>query len=205
MRDPRGDPTLARALRRMAHQIKNPLQALTVNLEVIRGRVGEEAPEAWKGVERFAGAVDANVRLLDRRLGLLLALAGRGEDDAPTEVDAAALVRDFAAALRFDEEAPGVRVEGSADMAARVRSGWLLALLLELWDAALEAGAEETPVTVRGEGHEVRLAVSIPSGVRPDVACLEAAARHAGGRLEAAEAEDEFVVVVDLPTGGPRR
>lgn len=197
---------LGRALERMAHQIKNPLQAVAMNLEVIRGRVGREAPETWEGVERFAEAVDANVRLLDRRLRLLLALGRRDPDEAPTEVDATALAREFAAALRYDEEAPGVRVEGTTGIAARTRPGWLLALLLELWDAALEAGAEATTVRVGGDEDGVRIAVELPPDARLEAGRLEGPAHRAGATLEGVgEASDErsgTVVVLRLPTGG---
>lgn len=199
---PERDDVLVRALERMAHQIKNPLQAVAVNLEVIRSRMDREAPESWRQVERFADAVDANVRLLDRRLRLLLDLGRRDAGAAPAEVDAASLAREFAAALRWDEEPPGVRVEGSPGMAARVRPGELLALLLRLWGTAHEAGAEETPVAVDGEGGGVRLTVSLPADADLDVATLSAAAERAGGRLEAEAVEGGIEVRVELPGGG---
>lgn len=199
---PERDDVLVQALERMAHQIKNPLQAVAVNLEVIRSRMEREAPESWREVERFADAVDANVQLLDRRLRLLLDLGRRDASAAPVEVDAASVAREFAAALRWDEDPPGVRVEGSSEMAARVRPGELLAILVRLWGTALDAGAEETRVAVAGEGGGVRLTVSLPADADPDLATLDAAAERAGGRLEAEAGEGGIAVRLELPGGG---
>lgn len=201
------ESALTRALERMAHQIKNPLQAVMANVEVVRARVAKEAPETWASLERFARAVETNVELLDRRLGLLLALGRRG-GGPPSEVDVAGLARDFAAALRSDEGAPGVRVEGTSGLAGRARTGWLLALLLELWEAAAEAGAEETPMTVRGEGGEIVAAMQMPrvalagEGGEPVLRpAWRELAERAGGRLSVAEEDGATLLVLVLPSG----
>lgn len=160
-----GDRLLAEAVERMAHQIKNPLQAVAMNLEVIRTRARKEAPELWRELERFAGAVDQNVELLDRRLRLLLVLGRRSPDDRLRELDPASLARDFAAALRLDEEPPGVRVEAEeGGLAARARPGHLLALLLESWRRAARAGAERCPVRVGPCADGVEVAIEVPEG-----------------------------------------
>lgn len=194
------DGLLAEAVERMAHQIKNPLQAVTMNLEVIRTRAGREAPDLWEGLERFAGAVDQNVELLDRRLRLLLALGRRGPDDPLREVDPAALARDFAAALRLEEEPPGVRVEADgAGLAARARPGHLLALLLETWRRAARAGAERCPVRVGPAGEGVEVAIGVPPGSVPG-ARWSRLAEAAGGSGRTEEGEDGSVLVVTLST-----
>lgn len=202
------DPELlAEAVDRMAHQIKNPLQAVAVNLEVIRMRVDGEAPELWSELERYGDAVDQNVSVLDRRLRLLLALGRRSGDDPPESVDAAALVRDFAAALRLDEERPRVRVEApGTQLAARARPGFVLELALDLWRTVRRRAPEaaELPVTVGAGGDTVALEVTLPAGAGGEGAAdarerWRRLARGAGGRLEAADGEDGAGLRLVLP------
>lgn len=148
-------PVLDRALDRMAHQLKNPLQAIVVNLEVVRLRARQQAPEAWEALEPFATSIDANVKLLDRRLRLLLHLcrSGRG----PERVDVGELVEELVAAVRLDEPPVPVRVEMAAGLpAGRVRAGPLVGLLF----LALERLRDER----EENGGEVRVRVHAESG-----------------------------------------
>lgn len=190
---------LAEALDRMAHQIKNPLQAVAMNLEVIRMRVRKEAPGLWEELERFAGAVDENVELLDRRLRLLLALGRRSTDDPPTSVDLPDLVRDFASALRLDAGPPALRVEAEGpEVSAEARPGYVLALVLAAWDHARAGGAPagELEVRIRRGGGDVRLEVPV-TGKAPER--WRRLAEDAGGRLE--EDGDGGVLGLVLPRG----
>lgn len=203
---PEGRDVLARALDRMAHQIRNPLQAVSANLEVVRTRMAKEAPESWGSLERFARAMDSNVDLLDRRLRLLLAL-GRRSDGAVSEVDVAGVARDFAAALGCDEGPPGVRVRGGSGVAARARPGWLLTLLFALWEAAAEAGAEESPFNVRDRAGEVSATMPLPLAAlevgdgSPRLAPeWEEAAERAGGELRLEEADGAWRIGLVLPS-----
>lgn len=208
-----GDPgtggrLLYEALDRMAHQIKNPLQAVSMNLEVIRMRVSREAPELWEELERYAGAVDDNVTVLDRRLRLLLALGRRSPDDPPESVDLPELLGDFSAALRLGEEAPAVEVEAEGpDLAADARPGFVLELLLELhrWTSREHPEEERLPVRVRTTSGEVELSFGLP-------ACDDGAeelpaerwrslASRAGGEAELDRDREALRLRVRLPTG----
>lgn len=199
-----GADLLAEAVERMAHQIKNPLQAVAVNLEVIRSRVRKEAPELWEGLERFGRAVDDNVGLLDRRLRLLLALGRRGPGDELREADPAALARDLASALRLDREAPGVEVPPEAtvegDLAGRLRPGHLLALLLDAWLAAARAGAERTPVSLHRPEGATGLAFPVPPEAAAARERWAGMARSAGGELETQDEEERTLVRIAFPT-----
>lgn len=194
---PGPDPgLLAEAVDRVAHQIKNPLQAVSMNLEVIRMRVSQEAPELWEELERFAGAVDDNVGVLDRRLRLLLALGRRSAEDTPESVDVTELVEDFAAALRLDEERPALRVESTgAGLAARARPGFLLELVLDVHGrmAREHPDREVLPVRVRAGREGVDLSFRLPGAVADGAADPEPRwrdlAERAGGRA-ALEAGD---------------
>lgn len=142
---------LAEAVDRIAHQLKNPLQAMTVNLEVIRlhARKGE-ADE----LERVAGVVDENIQLLDRRIRMLIALARRSPEEPATGLDLGQLVREAGGAFRLDEREDGsglrLRVPGreaaGEGLAVRAREGELLALILAAASRASEVGtAAEVP------------------------------------------------------------
>lgn len=194
------DGLLAEAVELMAHQIKNPLQAVAMNLEVIRSRSRGEAPELWEGLERFAESVDRNVDLLDRRLRLLLALGRRGPSDPLRELDPAALARDFASALRLDDEPPGVRVEAEeAGLAARGRAGHLLALLLAAWRRAAEEGAESCPVRIGPVEAGLAVAVEVPRSAVP-ASRWRRLAEAAGGEGSVETGDDRDVLRLVLPS-----
>lgn len=200
--DPDRPDLLAEAVDRMAHQLKNPLQAVAMNLEVIRMRVRDEAPELWSEIERHGEAVDENVSVLDRRIRLLLRLGRRSTDEARESVDVARLIDDFAAALQLGDEPPAlaVRREGT-QLAARARPGHVLALVLEVWHAVRELPAEagEIDVVVGTDGQEVVVEVRLPGAGGAARDRWGRIARAAGGRLEAG-ADGEAAVRLVLPT-----
>lgn len=152
---------LHRLVDRMSHQLKNPLQAIVVNAEVVRIRTRREAPELWAELDRFAAAVDANVQLLDRRLRLLVQLA-RADEEPPTAVDLAATARELVTAAKFDSTDVPVHLEAPEDLsAARARPGHLIQLLFLLLERAAEGSSGEVVIRVAalpdgGVGLEVR-------------------------------------------------
>lgn len=202
--DPPSGKLLASVLDRMAHELRNPLQAVTVNLEVVRMRVGRGAPEVWSDVERFAEAVDVNARLLLRRLQLALDIARRAPDDPLETRDLRALVEDLCEALRMDEERPGVTVRGAERGATgvKIRAGYLVELLVRLLDAA-RAAAVDDPVDARvaeaGDGGSVTLELSPEGGADLPGGCVELAER-AGGSLTRADGPEGRAWRLQLPT-----
>jgi signal transduction histidine kinase len=188
----------------MAHELRNPLQAMMVNLEVVRMRVGRGAPEVWSDVERFAEAVDANARLLNRRLRLALDIARRAPDDPLETRDLRTLVEDLCGALRMDEEHPRVTVAGAERGATGVeaRAGYLVDLLVRLLDAARAAAVDasvEARVTEARDGGSVTLELS-PEGAADLPGGGVELAERAGGRLTRAEGSAGRVWRLELPT-----
>lgn len=184
---------LAEVVDRMAHQLRNPLQAVMVNLEVLRARVRNDAPELWEELERFASAVDQNAALLNTRLELLVKMARGTSDEEPGAVDLAALCRDLVTAVGFDQEEPEVSVRGQG-VPARARRGRLVELLYLLLretrrGAAGGAGGDGVEVRVEAEGGEASLevrggAVGTPEDAGAgDAERWEELARQAGGAL----------------------
>ncbi|MFW6010828.1 MAG: hypothetical protein ACOC9H_02805 [Gemmatimonadota bacterium] len=201
--DPPSGKLLASVLDRMAHELRNPLQAVTVNLEVVRMRVGRGAPEVWSDVERFAEAVDANARLLNRRLRLALDIARRAPDDPLETRDLRVLVEDLCGALRMDEERPGVAVEGAERGATGVeaRAGYLVELLVRLLDAARAAATDDTVVArvaKARDGGSVTFELSPEGAADLPGGCAELA-ELAGGRLTRHESSAGRVWRLELP------
>ncbi|HKK07707.1 MAG TPA: histidine kinase dimerization/phospho-acceptor domain-containing protein [Gemmatimonadota bacterium] len=175
----------------MAHQLRNPMQAIAVNLEVVRTKVSREAPELWEDLERFASAADQNVRLLNRRLELLVAAGRRRPGEDAATLDPVRLARDLAAAVRFDREPPRVRVEageGMTDAGVRTPPGALVALVFAMLRAARSAASGEEVVlraSSAGDGAEVVLEVALPpAGAGAAGSDWERLAAAAGGRAE---------------------
>ncbi len=181
----------------MAHELRNPMQAISVNLEVLKSQVGRDAPELWTELERFARAIEINVRLLDRRLELLVAAAGRGPDEKLATLDLVRWLSDVAAALRWDRSPPRLVVEAAGDeRGVRARPGALVVLLEEVLSAAREATGEEVRVTVTwdsaGAALQVPLRVAAPSDWR-------SLARAAGGTAEAGAPSAPASLVLRFP------
>lgn len=184
------DALVAEAVDRMAHQLRNPLQAVTVNLEVIRLKAGDAA-EAGEELERLTRVVDENVRLLDRRIAMLIALARRDEG-ATESVDLTGYLSEAVSALGLDdgEEGPTLelRSEDAPEQAdVRARKGALLALLLALARRGRAAGEAELYLAVSREGERVVMEAGIgpegrgewlPAEARRE---LERATERAGG------------------------
>lgn len=186
---------LAEAVDRMAHQLKNPLQAITVNLEVLRMKAGRG--ESAEEVDRLTGVVDENVRIVDRRVRMLVALARRSPTEPLTSVDLGEELREARDAFRLDEQEDGlgleVRLPGTgADLSARARHGGLLALILAGASCAAPGEDGERPYLAAGasgEGPwlEVGPRVGCPGdGGRRE---LEAQGRRAGGAARGASGE----------------
>lgn len=187
------DGIVAEGVDRMAHQLKNPLQAITVNLEVLRLKATKGVgPEELDEVERLAGVVNDSVRTLDRRIDLLVALARRSElEESLQRVRLGRFVREAAGAFRLDEREHGRGLEldlpPGEDPEVRVGRGWLVALLLRSVAAAPDPGGRPR-VRVRatdGGGLLEFPAVPGPESAPPEVRGvlegLSGLARRSGG------------------------
>lgn len=191
---------LAEAVDRVAHQLKNPLQAMTVNLEVIRMRA--EAADPGE-IGRLADVVDDNIRRVDRRIRMLVALARRSPEESATSVDVGELLREAEEAFRLGEgrDGPGLRVRlpdgaaaGRGELAARAREGGLLALVVAAASRAaaarLSSGDGERPYLAAGRGEEgtwIEVGPGTPWGSTRERDQFVEQVRLAGGELAAGQ------------------
>lgn len=192
---------VAEAVDRIAHQLKNPLQAMTVNLEVLRLRAGRGEREE---TERVTGVVDENIRLLDRRVRMLIALARRSPEEPYRGLDLAEEVREAGAAFRLDDREDGLglrfRVPEAGEGAThsvRAREGQLLALLLAVASAAAGgSGGDEPYLAVGGDegGSWIEVGPGAPWGDAAEGEVIRRQARRSGADVvspeEAAESRD---------------
>lgn len=192
-----GEEVLTRAVDRISHQLKNPLQSISVNLEVLRLRARRDAPGDEDGeVERLSGVIDGAVRTLDRRIGMLVDLARRRDAREPRRLPLGGFVREAWETFRLGDREGGRPLEldvpsGEDDVEVVVRPGWLLALLLGATAAVPDDEEAVVRVRAHGDGAVLELPRSPagpPAGPEapahgPEEGELREAVRRAGGEL----------------------
>jgi signal transduction histidine kinase len=190
---------VARLVSGMAHRLRNSLQAVAINLEVVRARLRREAPELAEELDRFTTAADDNVRRLARDVDLLVAAARRGPEEEAAAVDLAGLVRDVAAALELDRRPPRVEVDAPDDeRGVRLRRGAAVVLLGRALQSARAAGQGEESVraAVRYAGEEASLEVPV-AATDPEV--WEGAASGAGALAAVASDGPRPTLILRFP------
>jgi hypothetical protein len=178
----------------LAHEIKNPLHSMVINLEVLKRRVARaDSPDE---VQRYIGVLSGELERVNRRIELLLRLSrpGRGAESttlADLTGELLELVqmeaRHADAQLEYDPGAEAARVFVPREPTRQV----ILNLVLEVIDRMPPGGTLR--VTIRQEAGESRLSVGDASGAAADpgedapssrLAAAAALAQSVGGRLE---------------------
>lgn len=73
----------------LAHEIKNPLHSMVINLEVLKRRAARCSPDEAEQLLRYADVIGSELERLSRRVDLLLRFtrpARRAEDATPAEL-----------------------------------------------------------------------------------------------------------------------
>lgn len=197
---------LSRVADDLAHEIKNPLHAMIINLEVLRRRADAGNAEA---VRDRADVIEHEIHRVHRLIDMLLQLArpGRFEDDAPLMLadalqDVVPLIELQARLARI----PFVYQPPSEALAVQLSRDAIKFAFLAVAEALLDAGrSREAPEASGGlrisASHDERVArieIGLASTVA-DPASLETASLFLGssGRIE--PAPDGATVVVVLP------
>jgi signal transduction histidine kinase len=131
---------LSRLADDLAHEIKNPLNAIVVNLEVLRRRVEKGATDA--ALER-TGVIEHEIRRVHRLVDELLQLLRPAKPESgPIAVDA--IIESLSGALHLQAKAARVPLdwETESSLYAQVRTGPLKFALLNLLNYAIDAEAE---------------------------------------------------------------
>lgn len=147
----------------LAHEIKNPLHSMVINLEVLKRRVARACPEGEEDALRYIGVLGQELERVNQRVELLLRLARPGRDAEPGTLNE--LVEELLelmrlegkhrkVAVRFEPSSPPTRVQVRREPARQV----ILNLALEILDA-LPAG-NTLLIRTDQENGEARLIVA---------------------------------------------
>jgi len=172
----------------LAHEIKNPLHSMVINLEVLKRRLSRMGDGA--DVLRYATVVGEELERVNRRIELLLRLSrpDRGGSDETTLDELVEEVmelvnleaRNREARVEYDREGPLVRVRVGRQHARQV----ILNLVLDALDG-LSAG-DTMRLRVRSAQDRVLLTVAggAPSEEGERTAIAAALAQAVGGRVQ---------------------
>jgi signal transduction histidine kinase len=149
----------------VAHEIKNPLNAISLRLDLLRERLGAPPEELKPEIDILLN----EVRRLDRVVKTFLDFS-RPVEVKLEEVDLAALAREIAELMTPQARLAGVALEfeGSADHTGRIRgdADMLKQAVLNLVTNALDAMSH-----AKTEGGQLRLRVStVDEAVRMEIA-----------------------------------
>lgn len=186
----------------LAHEIKNPLHSMVINLEVLKRRLGRIS--GGDEVLRYTNVLGEELDRVSRRVELLLRLSR--PDRGSEETTLSELVEEVMELVQLEARHREAVVEYNTEGAmSRVRVGRQPArqIILNLVLDALESlpGGETLRVTVRGDETGSTLVIQAPStpdaatGERTAVAAL--LAESVGGRVLSRGGERTFT----LPSG----
>ena len=186
----------------LAHEIKNPLHSMVINLEVLKRKLGRLP--GGDEVLRYTTVLGEELDRVSRRVELLLRLSR--PDRGSEEITLTELVEEVMELVQLEARHREARVEYNTEGAmARVRVGRQPArqIILNLVLDALEAlpSGETLHVTVRGEDGRSTLTIQASTapgatqGARTGVASL--LAESVGGQVWAQDGKRTFV----LPSG----
>ncbi len=175
----------------LAHEIKNPLHSMVINLEVLKRRVSRVAGES-EDLQRYFGVLSGELERVNRRIELLLRLSrpGRGAETTTLRDLVEELMelitleaRHREAAVDFQPGDGAPRVFVPREPARQV----ILNLVLDALDSAgpgatLRIGLDEADGSAR---LMVESAGGEPAEVPPESAARVAVARHLAERMGA--------------------
>lgn len=134
--------TLARGV---AHEIRNPLNAIALRLESLRGRVADDVPEAEADIDLVAG----EVQRLDRVVHTFLDL-NRPRELEVSEFDAMAMSEGIVDVLRPAAEQAGVELSASgARSIVRADRGLIEQAVVNVVNNAIQATPRNGKVEIR--------------------------------------------------------
>jgi signal transduction histidine kinase len=180
----------------LAHEIKNPLHSMVINLEVLRRRVMRNGGGEQDDVLRYIGVLSGELDRVNRRIELLLRLSrpGRGAESTTLGELAEELMelvqleaRHRATTVEYDPGLHVVRVHVPREPARQV----ILNLVLEVIDG-LGTGAA-LRISISEEGGEARLRVTGTGAAAGEarftsrLAVARALAEGLGGRVDPLE------------------
>jgi signal transduction histidine kinase len=195
----------------LAHEIKNPLHSMVINLEVLRRRVARA--DSADEVQRYVGVLAGELERVNRRIELLLRLSRPGRAAEPASLgelteEVMELIQLEAhhheLTVDYHPEGGMARVQVRREPARRVILNLVFEAIdqlerggtLRLW---FSGGAGEARMWVSGSGSAAPMDGAAP----PRLAAAAALAAHLGGRVTVEEGDGGGpALVFSLPTAG---
>ncbi len=161
---------LERLADNLAHEIKNPLHSMVINLEVLKRRIARSEGEGTGEMLRYAGILGEEIARVNRHVEFLLRLARPSGDG-----------RALPLSELLDEMSGLIEIEGrqhhlSVDISegdrfpgeVRLPAGPARQLVLNLLLTAIDAGVEGDSISVSagGDRENAELVVRVPGGGR---------------------------------------
>jgi signal transduction histidine kinase len=199
----------------LAHEIKNPLHSMVINLEVLKRRIARTTPEGAGELLRYAEIINGELDRVNGRIEILLQLVR--PDRAGEAVSLGAAVHELLPLLELERGRSGVRIEYPAEpqpLRGRIPRETARQLVLDLLLAALDATPRGGTIRLATESYESteRLATTLsapaegaePVRVAPDrLAVARTLAAALGGAVEVVEAPPGSTsILLSLPSTG---
>jgi signal transduction histidine kinase len=151
----------------LAHEIKNPLHSMVINLEVLKRRLSRAAPAGGDDVLRYAGVLSEELDRVHRRIELLLRLSR--PDRAPEETTLQEVVEELLELIQLEARQHGAHLEfhrGGETDRIRVSRAHLRQIILNLVLHALDRadGDGTLEMAVRGGNGRSELVVCAAPG-----------------------------------------
>ena len=179
----------------LAHEIKNPLHSMVINLEVLKRRLIRALPDQPEDLMRYVGVLSGELDRVNRRVELLLHLArpDRGGDS----MSLGEVIEDHLELLELECERRGVELRfrtasfaGHAQIPRDPARQVILNVLLHGIDTAppgsvLDVVAEQDPSEARLRLRSAGPEVEVEDLTAPRIAFARTMMEELGGRLEA--------------------
>jgi signal transduction histidine kinase len=139
----------------LAHEIKNPLHSMVINLEVLKRRIARTTPDGAGDLLRYAEIINGELDRVNGRIEILLQLVR--PDRAGEAVSLAAAVHELLPLLELERGRTGVRVEyptQSQPLRGRIPRETARQLVLDLLLAALDATPRGGTIRISTESYE---------------------------------------------------
>lgn len=187
----------------LAHEIKNPLHSMVINLEVLRRRLSRGSDGS--DLLRYASVLDEELERVSRRVELLLRLS-RPDRTGAEETTLGELVEEVLELVQLEARGRDSRVDYHTDgrmSRIRVKRQAARQAVLNLLLQALDGLAPGDTLHVRVEGRDGAATLTVDGASAPDdhpehLAVAAALADALGGRLE----RDDDALTLTLPAGG---
>lgn len=199
----------------LAHEIKNPLHSMVINLEVLKRRVARaDSPDE---VQRYIGVLAGELERVNRRIELLLRLSRPGRGPESTTLNE--LTEELMELIQLEARHADAQVEYLPQGApARVfvprepTRQAILNLVLEVIDHMEHGGTLRVTIAERDGRARLAVADSAAAAVTaiqadpgaPRVAAAVALAAAVDGRVEVDESGEFPLLVLSLPVAGAR-